>query len=554
MLVSRNVMNKKAPVSSLSRLLVCLQMLLLLSLISPSLAEDTPSSPITPAAHVVSTSMSAQSSPEGVAWTDAQTQQGDKYSMLPYPLPLYAEGEEGLGLWEKLCYRTQQDPFNLAASLIFLGAVVHTFLAPLFLKLAHHLEHREEERQKAQGIAGGNTHTLGARLCHLLGEIELIFAFWVIPFAFVCASYYSWGDFGTYVGLDTNFTEPLFVAVIMIVAASRPIYRIAESSLQHVANLGKQTPLAWWLSVLTIAPFLGSFITEPAAMTLAAIILSKKIYSLKPSLSFSYATLGLLFVNVSVGGTLTHFAAPPIVMVAGKWEWTLEHMMFNFGWKAMLGILIANAIYYFIFISEFRALAEKQLAEQADLAQVESSQPQPIPLWIYGVSVAMLVFTVYYAHYPSIFLIGFAVFVLFHRLTRRHQEALSIRIPLLVGVFLAGLLILGGAQGWWMQPVLQALAQLGEAPTMALASVLTAFNDNAAVTFLASTVPQLADNMKYAIVAGAVTGGGLTVIANAPNLAGQSILSKHFAGINALQLARWALIPTVVMFLMFYFL
>ncbi len=552
-------MIKKAPVSSLSRLLVCLQMLIMLSLASHASAETTLPAQLGADVSATDTALPASSSPtdagsEGVAWTDAQTQQGDKYSKLPYPLPLYAGGEEDLGLWDKLCYRVGQDPFNLAASLVFLGAIIHTFLAPLFLKLAHSLEHREEERLKAQGIEGGDTHTLGARVCHVLSEIELVFAIWVIPFAFVCASYYSWGDFSKYVGLDTNFTEPLFVAVIMIVAASRPIYRIAEISLQHVANLGKQTPLAWWLSVLTIAPFLGSFITEPAAMTLAAIILSKKIYSLKPSLSFSYATLGLLFVNVSVGGTLTHFAAPPIVMVAGKWEWSLLHMMFNFGWKAMLGIFIANALYYWMFRGEFKQLAEKQAAELARNPEVENEAPKPIPIWVYALSVAMLVFTVYYAHYPSIFLVGFAGFVIFHRISRRHQEALTLRIPLLVGVFLAGLLILGGAQGWWMQPVLQALAELGEAPTMALASVLTAFNDNAAVTFLASTVPNLQDNMKYAIVAGAVTGGGLTVIANAPNLAGQSILSKHFAGINALQLARWALIPTVIMFLMFFFL
>ncbi len=545
-------MNNIAPVSSLIRLLVCLQMLVILSFASTVSAESTPTSSV-----VIETATSAPSSEPssgGVAWTNAQTQQGDKYSKLPYPLPLYAGGEENLDLWDKLCFRVGQDPFNLAASLVFLGAIIHTFLAPLFLKLAHRLEHREEERQKAQGIEGGDTHTMGARICHILGEIELIFAMWVVPFAFVCSSYYSWSDFGNYVGLDTNFTEPLFVAVIMIVAASRPIYRLAESSLQHVANLGKQTPLAWWLSVLTIAPFLGSFITEPAAMTLAAIILSKKIYSLKPSLSFSYATLGLLFVNVSVGGTLTHFAAPPIVMVAGKWDWTLEHMMFNFGWKAMLGILIANALYYWMFKGEFKELAKKSTALLAESPEEEKEAPKPIPLWVYGLSVAMLVYTVYYAHYPSMFLLGFVGFVIFHRISRRHQEALTLRIPLLVGTFLAGLLILGGAQGWWMQPVLQALAELGEAPTMALASVLTAFNDNAAVTFLASTVPNLQDNMKYAIVAGAVTGGGLTVIANAPNLAGQSILSKHFSSINALQLARWALIPTVIMFLMFFFL
>lgn len=89
---------------------------------------------------------------------------------------------------------------------------------------------------------------------------------------------------------------------------------------------------------------------------------------------------------------------------------------------------------------------------------------------------------------------------------------------------------------------------------MALASLLTAFNDNASVTYLSSTVPNLPDNIRYAIVAGAVTGGGLTVIANAPNPAGQAILGKHFKGISALKLFLWAILPTFIFFLLFFLL
>ena len=74
---------------------------------------------------------------------------------------------------------------------------------------------------------------------------------------------------------------------------------------------------------MTIAPILGSFITEPAAMTIGALLLAKKIYKHKPKATFAYATLGLLFVNVSVGGTLTHFAAPPVLMVASTWSWDM---------------------------------------------------------------------------------------------------------------------------------------------------------------------------------------------------------------------------------------
>ncbi|MFN7343644.1 MAG: putative Na+/H+ antiporter, partial [bacterium] len=97
--------------------------------------------------------------------------------------------------------------------------------------------------------------------------------------------------------------------------------RFAEKLMSVAAALGKGTPAAWWLSVLIIAPILGSFITEPAAMTIAAMLLAKKFYQFKPSSTLAYGTIGLLFVNISVGGTLTHFAAPPVLMVAGTWGW-----------------------------------------------------------------------------------------------------------------------------------------------------------------------------------------------------------------------------------------
>ena len=84
-------------------------------------------------------------------------------------------------------------------------------------------------------------------------------------------------------------------------------------------------------------------------MTIGALILSKKFYDLKPKRSLMYATLGLLFVNISIGGTLTHFAAPPVVMVAEKWDWGLAHMIQHFGWKAVCAIIISNPIYFLMF-------------------------------------------------------------------------------------------------------------------------------------------------------------------------------------------------------------
>jgi hypothetical protein len=91
-------------------------------------------------------------------------------------------------------------------------------------------------------------------------------------------------------------------------------------------------------------------------MTISAMLLSHKFYDLMPSKRFMYATLGLLFVNVSVGGTLTHFAAPPVLMVTGPWGWDTGFMLTNFGWKAIVGILIGNGLYFLVFRKEFARL------------------------------------------------------------------------------------------------------------------------------------------------------------------------------------------------------
>ena len=136
------------------------------------------------------------------------------------------------------------------------------------------------------------------------------------------------------------------------------------------------------------------------------------------------------------------------------------------------------------------------------------------------------------------------IFLGFAKATSMYQSAIALKSPLLVGFFLAGLVIHGGLQGWWIAPV---LASLSEDPLFLVATILTAFNDNALITYLATLVPNLSESLKVAVVEGAVTGGGLTVIANAPNPAGQSILSRFFeGGVSPLWLAISALMPTLI--------
>jgi hypothetical protein len=220
-------------------------------------------------------------------------------------------------------------------------------------------------------------------------------------------------------------------------------------------------------------------------------------------------------------------------------------MLAKFGWKAVMGILIVTGIYFFRFRAELT-----QLQPRAPGAALKGRR---LPTQIIVTHLLFIAWTVLVSHYPILVILGFLFFLAFVEATRRHQIVTTLRGPLLVGFFLLALVIHGGCQQWWIEPV---LSSLSEWPLMVGATLLTALNDNAAITYLASLVPGFSDSLKYAVVAGAIAGGGLTVIANAPNPAGQSILVSRFGdeGISPLRLFFWALIPTAVMGAIFMFL
>ena len=470
---------------------------------------------------------------------------GQSSPAFPRPLSSYPMPEQA-SLWEVLKLRVQAAPFNLVATVIFLLAIIHTFLAPLFQRLSHRFEQEHRKRLAASGQprpAGARAVvSFQAELFHFLGEVEAVFGIWVVPLLVAITVYKGWGAARDYVGRRLDFTEPVFVVVIMTMAASRPILKLAEKLMGLAAGLGRGSPAAWWLAILTLGPVLGSVITEPAAMTLCALLLGEKFYRCRPSKTFAYATLGLLFVNVSVGGTLTHFAAPPVLMVASKWNWGAAHMWEHFGWKALVGIVVANCLYLAAFGPQFRRMAAAA-REKAAGGPSPRSEPAP-PFWVILVHVVFLAWTVLTNHVPALFGGGFLFYLAFTQATGHHQDELNLRPALLVGFFLAGLVVHGGLQGWWIEPV---LTRLNEHSLFFGAATLTAFNDNAAITYLASLVPGFSAAAQYAVVAGAVAGGGLTVIANAPNPAGQSILWKYFPnGVSPLGLFLGALLPTVV--------
>lgn len=379
------------------------------------------------------------------------------------------------------------ETIQLIAAAIFAVALLHTFAAKQFERLSHRYPRH-------------------AGLFHLLGEVEVVFGFWAIVLVLSMALLVGGGDALAYAE-SRNYTEPLFVFVVMVIAASQPVLRAVMASVNTLAHyIPVPTPIATaWLGLAAV-PLLGSLITEPAAMTIAALMLAPQIFRTAVPEGVKYFALGVLFVNVSIGGTLTAYAAPPVLMVAAAWQWDSAFMAANFGWKAAI-----------------------------------------------AVHIVLLAAVVLMAHHPVAFLAIFLLFLGFTQAYDRHQSPLILKEALLVGFFLAGLVVLGGMQAWWLQPIVASLQPLA---LFMGALGLTAITDNAALTYLGSLIAGISDESKYMLVAGAVAGGGLTVIANAPNPAGVALLKRGFSDetVGAGGLLLGALAPTAVAAAAFLFL
>jgi hypothetical protein len=402
---------------------------------------------------------------------------------------------------------------QLVSAVVFALAVLHTFSTKAFEHLAQRLPRH-------------------AGLLHLLGEVEVVFGFWAFVLMLVMALVEG-GEAATAYAESRQYGEPLFVFVVMVVAASRPVLEAVRTLLHLVARtvpLRTEMALAWL--GLALVPLAGSLITEPAAMTLAALMLAPLAFRQEIPEWRKYAALGVLFVNVSIGGTLTAYAAPPVLMVAEHWGWDTVFMLTHFGWRAALAVAI-NATGATFLLARHLAPTEPGHA------------PPAVPLAVSAVHLAFLAGVVLLAHHPLLFVGLFLLFLGFTQAYQRYQDPLILREGLLVGFFLAGLVVLGGMQQWWLQPI---VSSLGPTELFFGALGLTAITDNAALTYLGSLIAGLSEHAKYMLVAGAVGGGGLTVIANAPNPAGAALLRQGFqdASIGAAGLFLGALAPTFV--------
>ncbi|MBP7991041.1 MAG: putative Na+/H+ antiporter [Rhodocyclaceae bacterium] len=412
----------------------------------------------------------------------------------------------------------QPSLIEVIATVIFGVALIHTFAASQFQHLAH-------------------THPRHSGLFHLLGEVEVVFGVWAAILILVMAFVSRPEQAIAY--LDSrNYAEPLLVFVLMVMAASRPLVEAARAINNGLARLIPLQPLtARFVVTMSFIPLMGSFITEPAAMTLAALLMRDQFLRHDLPERFKYAIIGVLFVNVSIGGTLTPFAAPPVLMVAAKWDWDIAFMISQIGWRALIAVIF-NAIALTI-------IGRKALQAMPFTNESSENEPQKIPLSVTLIHASFLAAAVTFHHHPVVFMGLFLFFLGYTAAYPHYQSRLLLREALLVAFFLAGLVVLGGKQAWWLQELLA-----GMSPTVLYfsATALTAITDNAAITYLGSLVDGTDAAFKYALVTGAVTGGGLTVIANAPNPAGYALLKDCFAekSISALGLFSAALLPTLV--------
>jgi Na+/H+ antiporter NhaD/arsenite permease-like protein len=417
---------------------------------------------------------------------------------------------------------------EILATAFFAVAMLHSFSTGFFAKLANNNQH----------------HRILHFCLHWFSEVEIVFGFWALIFLLVRALLEGPGSVVTF-HKSLSLTESFFIFSIILIASTRAIVTLARRLLlgfSHLLARVIKIPLVTiqFFSLMTLGPLFGSVITEPAAITITALLLYRMIKKNEVPENFLYSAIAFLFVNVSIGGALTPYAAPPILMVARPWGWGLREVFLNLGLPGLTGIILNNFFLTFYYRKKFSTF----------LSPLEADH-YPIPAWVTVAHIGFLFVIVNFAHHSEVFLPVTFLFVIFSLFTKKHQDGLKYKEALLVAFFLYGLIVFGNLQTWWLNDL---LLQLGSKALFVGATCLTAVTDNAALTYLGSQVEGLSNISKWSLTAGALVGGGLTILANAPNAAGFAVLSSEFKDgtLNALKLFKAALFPTAVAFVCYY--
>lgn len=425
------------------------------------------------------------------------------------------------------------------ATLLFFFSIVHTFLTPWFYNRFQICQHRKTifpERWKKY---------LWLSECYrLLGKVEIVFILWAVPLflLFLCTEGYKMTI--SYFN-SRNYIFSLFIIIMLILLESRPIVYLSERIFSSIAKIGKQSPRCWWWTLMIATPLSSVLLKETGAMIIATALLARNFYKFSPSTRFAYATMGLLFSNISLGGLTTGLSSRALFIILPSVKWGNGFILKYFCWKAIIAMLVSTTVYYLIFRKEF--------ARFPKLVTGSSSVKEHIPKWIICVHI-LLICAVILARFVPLLMVAILMFYLgFQKFTIFYQRPIRIGKACFVGLFYAGLVIFGELQEWWVLELMHRMSDFGY---MMTSYVLSIFLDNALVNYLVHNLPVATDCFLYLVIAGCMSAGGLTIISNIPNIVGYLALRPFFpsSSFSLGWLFLFALGPSIIAVMTFWIL
>lgn len=432
-------------------------------------------------------------------------------------------------------------PFEILTLIVFICAVIHTFLTPKLFLIS-----KKMAKKAIKGKKKWKTYHFCSELIYFASEVEVVFGLWILPLIVAYPFFFSTKEVVNYIN-SHDYSGPFYFMVIMVIVGTRPILYFAEALLEKLAKLGKDTPAAWWWTIMMAGPLLAIVLKEPGAMTLSALLLAHKFYHYKPSLKFQYATLALLFSNISLSALLNPYASKSLFLISNELKWEFQYLFFKFGWKAIIAILLNNMAYFLFFRKEF------QSGNFPKIIPLRKKTRHAPPLWVTVIHLLFVFLIAYNAAYFPIFIAFFVIFLGFYRATSFYQDPLKLQPAILVGFFFASLLLHGELQSWW---VIKIWSKLDPFMTLISSTLFSTFIDDATLLYIFSKLPpDIFENSINWVISGALASGGLTIIANGPNLIGYSFLRDFFGEkVSFFSLFWAALLPTVINLLTFWFL
>ncbi len=385
-------------------------------------------------------------------------------------------------------------------------------------------------------------HQLFSELYRFVSKVEIVFVLWAVPLFFWFL--YTEGYRVTMAYFNSrNYNSAMFIVVIFLLLESRPIVYFAERLLSSIARIGKTSPKSWWWTLMIATPLLTFLLKESGAMIIGATLLVRHFYAFSPSSRFAYATLGLLFSNISIGGLSSSISSRAMFVILPSLKWGHKFVFQYFAWKATLAILVSTTVCYLIFRKEFDTFPTTVLNRDF--------KGERVPWWIICIHI-ILVWIVVWSRYTPLFIVAILLFYIgFQRFTIFYQSPLNIPKACLVGLFYAGMVIFGDLQEWWVLGIMHGMSDFGY---MISSYMLSIFLDNALVNYLVHNLPVATDCYLYLVITGCMAAGGLTLLANMPNIIGYLLLRPAFrdSSISQGKLFLAALGPSFISLIVFW--